>query len=335
MFQRYGSDVPSEDVILTLIQRVVDPDYDLDYAVKTYGHVVDDTAYEGSHVDDTSDVQTSQNNASSWQNNSRVIEHVFNTEIIDGFEHAAKRPMTVYEYQTYTKRYDTRDETPDWLAVWKQQNTSYNHLRNIVHDYCEITLFEHEFLKMYLDTVENPGFDDMFIQKIINSTNYENNMKLKLSKIYKDTLDVDMSQIDVDYLFQHVKRDRMRIVDPELHGVITDFVKTTNNIIAHASEVYSKVLDRYPDDVEIVEIVSMYRENANRPMEAIGKSLEKSLIHTLEFQDVLRQRIQKVAQIQGVNLIPSRLYAILREMLSKLDDITMENLQSSITEFLK
>lgn len=330
LFNRNGVPEPDIDVVKSFLFKIADPNFDLDAAILAY------TSSEGeSHIyTDTHQSKYDMNEeyANSILSAPLAPAPTLSQTCIDGFEGVAKRPMTVYEYRAYADHADM-----DWEDVWKKQNMGFQRLRNLMHDYSETVLTEHDFLKHHLAFVHTDGYDERFIEDTIASVGYEKNIKVRLSKIYNDALDTELSAVDLDYLFQQVKRDRVRIVDPTLHTRVTEFIKKTNDVIAHASEVYAKVVDRYPDDVEIVDIVSQYRTKLDhgQALEHIGKGLEKTLIGTLEFHDVLRQRIQKVAQGAGITLIPSRLYTILREMLSHLEDLTMENLNAKIVDALK
>ena len=252
-------------------------------------------------------------------------------DTVDAFEAIAKRPMSVHEYFQYV----VEDSAPrDWIATWKKQVDTYNRIRNLMHDYCEMQLTEHDFLRNHLVSMDEPKFEVDFVDDIVAGAVYATQMKSRLCKIYKETFDSEMSQVDVDYLFESVKRDKRSLASGELRGVVMDFYKETNNIIAHASEIYNKVLDRYPDSVELVDVVSLYRMNAQRGMDDIAVDLERQLVCSLEFHDVLRTRIQKAAAASGKSLIPSKLYGILQKLLSKIDTITMYTLPGEINKLL-
>ena len=354
----HGED-PSEDIVKEFLTGMKESVYDLEGAIKRkgqpemapvieYGNANDDTdstsvidVHAGMMRGDI--VRNVATNAQTLDSGPIVIvkEPVLDADAVSGFEAVAKRPMSVHEYFKYVVSglsgltgLTGTNINHDWSSLWKKQIEVYNRIRNLMNDYCEVPLSEHDFLRNHLFEMDDPSFEESFINDIVDSDVYETQMKSRIRKIYKETFDSDMSQLDVDYLFDEVREDRRSMASAELRGVVMEFYKATNNIIAHASEVYNKVVDRYPDSVELIDIITMYRENSHRDFDQIAVDLERSLVKSLEFHDVLKSRIQKAAQLNAKSLIPSKLYGIMQKLLAKVDTITMETLNNEIVNLL-
>lgn len=344
LYVKYHNEDPCEEVVQEYLNGMRDPGFDIEAAIKSKNankNTNTSTNTMGTSTlacASTTSSLLSQIPLSPLDPSPTVIvkEAELDEDAVLGFEDVAHRPMSVYEYFKYVVDNTNKSAVAgtDWAALWKHQVEVYNRIRNIMHDYCELTMTEHEFLREHLVAMDEPDFDTQFIDEIVNSDAYATQMKSKLRKIYKETFDTDMSQVDVDYLFASVKATKASLSSAELRGIVVDFYKATNNIIAHASEVYNKVVDRYPDSVELVDVVAMYRANSHRSMDDIAIELERSLVKSLEFHDVLRARIQKAATVNGKNLIPSKLYGIMQKLLVKVDTLTMDALPGEITKLL-
>lgn len=334
LYHMYLSKEPSDDVIQGFLKDMCDPDFDLENAIKQCAVTPAQTTI--ATKPNTSDVGVS---TSSYCGQHDAVANVaniapeMNVSEVDAFEKLAHRPMSVYEYFKYVVNVE-KNVKMDWVDVWKSQVEAFNRIRNLMHDFCEVDLTEHEFLKEHLFHLDDEDFEKQLVEDIVYSDVYEKTMKVRLLKLHKETFDSDMTQIDVDYLFEQVRADKRSLATAELRNVVMEFYKATNNIIAHASEIYNKVLDRYPDSDELVEVVAMYRKNNHRSTDDIAVELERSIIQSLEFVDVLRARVQKTAAANGKTLIPSKLYGIIQKILVNINTLTMDTLNAEIMNYL-
>lgn len=265
----------------------------------------------------------------------KVVEKAasFNNDAIIQFEQTFGRPIYVQEYFKYIHTMGLES----FAEVKSTHEQNYNRLREIYQAYTGKVFGEYEYMTTYLNDVDEPSFFDTIVDAILNSKDYESGMRKVLVEKYKAQYDEILEEQDVQYLFKIVQKQQLSIVDDGLVGVLGNFKKETDEIIAHIFKQYMNILERQPDVYEIEQYVAYYRANLNKGMEEIDKDLESMIMKSLEFHDIIKKKIRAIYiynDPNGKEILPSVMFDVLHRVLARIDSLTMNTLNDVIKEYI-
>jgi hypothetical protein len=283
-----------------------------------------------------------QNSTFSFHIDKNANEHVhhakkpkpFNIEVVDAFESVFQRPMFVQEYFKYIQGTDYADAADagagfNWPEMQARHNESYNRMREIFETYTGKTISEYYFVHRFLFAIDEPGFFDVIVDDIVLGGEYKNGMIKVLADRYVAMFDVAMSELDIDYIFEIVKKQKMDIVNEKLTTILTNLKEETDNMIGNIFKVYMNVLERPPDMNEIEQYVAYYRNGG------VDAELEKVLMRTLEFHDSIKKkiRVEYVAK-KNKEVLPSALFDILNRIIVKITELDMASIDETIQSYI-
>lgn len=250
---------------------------------------------------------------------------LFDVEKLEAFESVFRRPMFVQEYFKYC----TAVKSKSWLELFNEHNDLFNRMRTIFETYTGKTISEYYYVNRFLFSVEDLDFFEHIVDDIVTSPEYKNGMLKVLCERYLSMFDVAMSEIDMEYIFQIVKNQKLDIVNEKIATILTDLKDETDKIIGAIFKVFANVLDRPPDMNEIEQYVTYYRNGGLDP------DLEKILMRTLEFHDNIKKRIRaEYLAVKGKDVLPSILFDILNRIIVKIDELAMGTINATIKELI-
>lgn len=249
---------------------------------------------------------------------SAPVEHVRNDALIQAFEKIMERPMFVHEYLYYTGM--CGHDQPLDVASIQLQRTLFYEVREVYQKHINKDLDEYNFVQTYLTRLHDAeGFMEEFIKDILDSADYRDNMmsiiNTKYQRMYGETLDRE----DLQVVFDKMKQKRLHLFSEELSSTIVEFKRETDDIITHIFDKYMSLLDRQPDSYESTHYMHRYREQYESGFEVLDAELEKDLVHSLEYHDVIKQKIKRTyVSSHGKEPLPSKTFEILSACLGQL-----------------
>lgn len=251
-------------------------------------------------------------------------------EPLKKFEKTFERPMFVHEYFKYI----VKDNIDDFEAVKATYQTNLETMKNVFEEYTMSELDEYTFVSKYLSDIEIDGFLDSFIKEILNSSAYEVNMKNVINSLYKDLFDETLDVQDIEYAFLIAKNKALSVKSPLLQVELSSLKDATDEMISHIFKQFIDVLNRNPDINEIREYVDVYRENAHQQtLEMLDVQVQRRLINSLEFHDIVKNRIKTLFSInKNRDIMPSEMYNILNKVIGNIQNLTVDNLDVMIIE---
>jgi hypothetical protein len=250
----------------------------------------------------------------------------FSEELLTAFESVFARPMFVQEYFKYAA---FEIDEIDFHEVHMQHTNNYNKLRKIFETYTGKTISEYYYVTMYLNSVDDQSFFDGFINNIVASNDYRNGMSTVIKEKYASMFDQTLDEADIEYVFKIIKEQKLDIVNEKITTILNQFKEETDEFVSRIFAVYMKVLERAPDIQEIEKYVAFYRV----PKSNSDGELERILINTLEFHDILKKKIKAAySKRNGKDVSSSVLFDTLHRVLTKLPEITMQNVEVVINE---
>lgn len=244
---------------------------------------------------------------------------------IKAFESVFGRPMFVQEYFKYvTPNYSFDSKT----LITLKQHTSimYNKVRELYDAYAILSIDEYFFISKYLYECECIDFWDNIVDAIIESPEYEKNMKHTLCKLYENMYDERLEEHDVQYIFSKVKADKVKVNSDDLKSILVDLKKETDNIISNIFEQFMLVLERQPDVYEIDENLQTYRVGLDNGLVKLNTDLERKLMSSLEFHDIIKKKIRlEYFSKHNKDILPSHMFNLLKTILDKLSPLMSFN----------
>ncbi len=139
--------------------------------------------------------------------------------------------------------------------------------------------------------------------------------------------DQQLDENDIAYVFNIVKAQKLDLVSESIIEILTTVKLETDEFISHIFKQFKRVLDRQPDMYELEEYVAYYRKaNATQTLDGIDGTLERILMNTLEFHDVIKKQIKVVKK----DILPSIMYDVLNKLIKQIDTFSMETMDKVI-----
>lgn len=249
----------------------------------------------------------------------------YNNKAVDDFETVFKRPMFVQEYFKYVvgnKKWDLSKHSFD-----------YNEIRNLYETYANTKLMEYTYVKQYLDVVERTNYKNEIIDAIVDSKEYETNMKQVLKQNYKSLFGEDLETQDIEYIFKKVKSKKLGVVSDEIQVMLTNLKAESDSIVSNIFNTYQKVLERDPDVHELDTYIEDYRINIDTNIDVINNNLEKTLMKSLEFHDIIKKKVKLLYKSKnGKEILPSKLFTVLSQVASNVSNFNISTMDEYITQ---
>lgn len=250
-------------------------------------------------------------------------------EFVNEFEAAFKRPIFVHEYFKYAK--DCKTIHTEIQDILKKHTMSFERMKAIWRDYLNEDLREYEYVKRFIIDIDRTAFFTEIKDKIITWPEYEHAMKTSVKQKYFEMYGTQLEPYDSDYLFQSLRQNKLSVNDESIHDRLVEFKDETDEIITRIISVYSKVLDRQPDESEIDKYIQVYRDHIQAGFDSTDSVVERELISSLEFHDILKKHIkQAYFKQKGMDAIPSVLFKSLSYVLSHIQVLTIEHMPTII-----
>lgn len=262
-----------------------------------------------------------------------MVTLTLDEERLSAFEDAFKRHMYVKEYFKYVVNPTNtcRENYFKDLAALKDTHLSnFNRMCQIYKSYCNKELTEYDYVNQFLLLIDNENFFEQVISDILQTNDFKSAMCVVLTDYYKKIYDLPIDESDLEYIFDKVKGKRMHLYDERIVETLKEFKTQTDIMIENIFNTYEHVLERQPDSFEIEQQLAHYRKNLDMGFNQLNTVLSTELSGTLEFHDIIKKHIKDLFyEKTTTNLSPSRLYAILQQLLAS-GDITIHNLDQRI-----
>jgi len=249
----------------------------------------------------------------------------FDSDALDAFESVFQRPMYVQEYFKYVNT----GPTESWAKICSDHTSAYNRMRETFETYTGKTISEYYFVNRFLFAIDDPAFFENIINDIVRGSEYRNGMSQVLADKYMAMFDVSMSDSDIEYVFEIVKKQQLDIVNERLATILSSIKEETDTTISAIFKVYLSVLERPPDLDEITQYVTYYRNGGT------DGELEKVLMRTLEFHDSIKKKIKSLYSTKkNKDVLPSTMFDILNRVIVKIEEMTMGTIDQTILGFI-
>lgn len=273
-------------------------------------------------VNDSTDMNTTVN-----EDDFKKIKGML--KYIDDFEDVFNRPIFVQEFFKYIV--ENNGNEINWAEIYNDHIFNFNTMKKMFQNYTGKTISEYYYVKKYLYDADDDEFFPNFINTIVHTPEYKSGMTKTIKEKYNSLFDQDLSESDVDYIFNIFQNKKLDIMTEEIDKLLVEFKELTDQYVSQIFQVYDKTLSRAPELDEIEKYNEYYRKVENT--DEANKSLEKMLINTLEFHDIIKERIKKMYKEKyNSDISYSLLYSTLNRIIVKIDDITMENLDDVISK---
>lgn len=249
------------------------------------------------------------------------------------FEAAFGRPMYVQEYFKYV--HNNKDTDTNWDEVHDIHESNYAKVSEIYQLYTTLKLDEYYYIRTYLYEVDNERFLTGIVDTIIDSHEYERNMKFMIYNKYKEIFSDTLDDSDLKYIFVKVQAIKLNVYENDLIDILHQFKKETNVIVSHIFKIYTKVFERHPDVHEIENTLSMYRTQYEKGYQTLDIQLENSLMTSLEFHDIIKKNIKTIYQEEKhTEILPSIMFSMLQSTVHNIDGNGMDNLDAVIRNLM-
>jgi hypothetical protein len=251
----------------------------------------------------------------------------FSQDVIQIFESVYGRPITVHEYLKLTAQLQSTS-TRDSYAILQQKirdsHTKFIEMMQTIdtihENYFGKRIEQYRVISSFMERMEKEGFYEDLIDEILANVHepgvYESRIKDTLTSMYKTIYDQDVpSESDLHYYFLHARKQKYHLKSKELHTMLMERKTETDQFIEEMRVLYRNVLQRDPDTLEIVHYLSYYRDDLDReqPMQHTNTRIEDEMYESLEYLDVLKERIRAVYQSVYSNPpLPSVMYQWLK-----------------------
>lgn len=254
-----------------------------------------------------------------------------NNQQIALFELVFNRPMYVQEYFKYIHNRGNTEEAIDWSSVLNVHERNYQKVSEIYNLYTTLKLDEYYYIRTYLYEVDSERFLTSIIDNIIDSHEYERNMKSSIFTKYVGMFSETLDESDLMYIFEKVQSIKLNVYEHDIVDILHQFKKETNIIVSHMFKIYTKVLERHPDVHEIEVTLARYRTEFAQGYQSLDTYLENTLMKSLEFHDIIKKSIKTIYEEDGhLEILPSIMFSMLHRTLETIEGNGMDNLDMII-----
>jgi hypothetical protein len=248
---------------------------------------------------------------------------------LESFEAVFKRPMFVQEYFKHNANNANHSLMLD--TCYKEHHTNFNTTREIYESYTMDILGEYEYVKNYLNRVDDASFFINIVDEIVESQEYKTCMEGVITSKYKAMYDEDLDKSDICYIFTKVKEKKLSRIDDDLTHVINSIKSETDKIMLNIFKIFLIVYERQPDIYEIDRFVAFYRVKLPIELVEINMELERILMDNLEFHDIIKKRVRSIyTQQKSKDILPSIMFQILHSVTARIPSLTMATLDDFV-----
>jgi hypothetical protein len=260
--------------------------------------------------------------------------------LIAAFEEVFARSMDarelLYYKDCFAKTDMSKDNCIELFTKYKVKfDKLYKDISVFLKQYLDEDITEYNFIKRFLNHLDDDDYLDKFHHEIIFSPEYECKMKERLNSLYKHLYDETMENDDEEYVFMRVKDKCYKLYDDTLNNEIVEYKNYIDSISERILHMFMETLDREPDKAENSKFLKIYRRQSDSvPCKAVEEDIVKDLRDSLEYHDIIKRKIRKVYdKIHNDMPHVSFIYSILKKIIDKNDHLT-KNIEEIIESYI-
>jgi hypothetical protein len=250
-----------------------------------------------------------------------------NNKFVEIFEDVFKRPIFIQEYIKYVN-----DQMFDPVRLYSVHQSNYIKMKEINSAYLDLFLTEYEYIKQFLQSMDDATFVTSFVNEVTNSSGYEGKMKVLISKKFKEMFDDCLENDDVCYVFKIIKENKLSLIDEDISNILVNFKQETDEIIQKIYNLYERTLCRHPDEYELEKDIVAFRSSQSQTgFVGAEKELEKELMVSIEYHDILKKHIKaQYSQKHASDALPSTLFKLLARAIEHVHSWQLSEVENQI-----
>lgn len=264
----------------------------------------------------------------------------FADDFISTFEKVYKRNMNAREYILYLPRYDNNfqlianlDQEVENLKA--KHDSMLSQVQELSTKLYNETLSEDVFIKKYLSSIDEPQFVQQLKYEMLQSDKYKNSMTERISSLYRTLYGEELGNEEQSYIFEQVKSKEYDLFNEDMNDVLVSYKNENDQFIERIYQIFMETYEREPDVHELSKYIQLYRSHNTFEPTEVDKVVENELFSSLEYHDVIKQKIRKIyLEIKETNILPSVIYQLLDKTLQKQDYKNMDRWLSQIIQEL-
>jgi hypothetical protein len=239
---------------------------------------------------------------------------ILDVRILEDFYKIFKRPMFVEEYFYYFGKC-----SEGFSDIYKTYTINYNKFTKITRDYKNSDTSEYAFVKEYIQYIgDNDAFFANIIDNLVNTEEYKIEMKNIITRKYYEIYSESLEKDDLDYYFKMIKELKIHLDSDVIEAETFKLKKETDIYINSIFGTYINIVDRKPDIHEVSIWLTQYRDMKDTLVVEI--LLEKELIKSLEFNEIIKKKIQQKYNIEmNADIMPSLLYKEINNVVKQIN----------------
>lgn len=229
---------------------------------------------------------------------------------VEIWQRATAHRIDIYEFLRYYNELGSSPAPEKIRATKEKQDHFFSQSAKVYRDYLNVKLDFQRFSALHMHEYDSTGFLDKLVKTIVKSHEYRERMCSAISDAYEKTFDSKIHEDDLEHTFRIVQRKSLPIKPDEISGHVFDLGEELNAVAQSVASVYNRVLLRDPDEIEVRNCVSNYRN-----CDVAEQKLEDSLYDEMEYREVLKSIVQMETGITK----NSEVFRIMRKVLQACD----------------
>ena len=255
------------------------------------------------------------------------------SEYVDAFEEVFGRPMLAREYFFWKRRFaGTRELKQNIEEIHDKFVKAFQATSRLHRDYLDEPLLVSDFVKVHLEaSAEVPlgVYIERLQARIVASDTYRIKMEANLQRAMTSMYDQTMADSDMVYVLRRVRAKMLSLEDEELTSILSDYWTETDAIATKIHGAHQEILQRMAEPLEVSNKIRAYRvaiEDSNQDPEAFFGELNRELLASLEFHDILKGALRA----EKPSLTTSQLYSVLSRVLDKIAKTRVSSVREAI-----
>lgn len=185
-----------------------------------------------------------------------------------------------------------------------------------------------DLMRRYVDVVMKGDAEvaaNAVRRDVLCSVAYVHAMTARVRAVHADHFGggMQVDDADVSIVVEKLRIMNAGLFDDRVQRVVIDHRDLIDAVVTNIYDTYMQVLGRQPDASELDIHVAAHRplavaaQTLETQLQQLARSLESQLIRSLEFHDVLKNRIRTTRP----ELLPSEFYRTLASIINKLSDV--------------
>lgn len=239
---------------------------------------------------------------------------MMDVRILEDFYKIFKRPMFVEEYFYYLGKC-----SEGFSDIYKTYTMNYNKFTKITRDYKNSDTNEYAFVKEYIQYIDDSdAFFANIIDNLVNTEEYKTEMKNIITRKYYEIYSESLEKDDLDYYFKMIKELKINLDSDVIEAETFKLKKETDIYINSIFGTFINIVDRKPDIHEVGIWLTQYRDMKDTLV--VELLLEKDLIKSLEFNEIIKKKIQqKYNGEMNADIMPSLLYKEINNVVKQIN----------------